>query len=97
VEIRRLCFCRISKPGGKSGKLACGFLSFPRFPRGVISTALFTLQFSEPSDAPGASSAALVPSSLEPSFFVLGKNRSLLKKILRQDGLGMTISRSVDR
>jgi hypothetical protein len=34
---------------------------------------------------------------LEPSFFVLGKNRSLLKKILRQDGLGMTISRSVDR
>jgi len=68
VEIRGLCFCRISKPGGKSGKLAFGFLSFPRFPRGVISMALFTLQFSERSDAAGASSAALVPSSLEPFF-----------------------------
>jgi len=33
--------CRISKPGGKSGETR--WLSFPRFPGGVISTRAFHL------------------------------------------------------
>src|SRR5215472_13451434 len=59
-------------------------LSFPRFPRGVISTALFTLQFSERSDAAGASSATIVPSSLRASFSFWAKIRAS-SKILHQD------------
>jgi hypothetical protein len=53
-------FCRISKLGGKSGKLVFGFWSFPRFPRGVISTALFISSSSERRDAEGAFVAASV-------------------------------------
>jgi hypothetical protein len=96
VEIRRLVFAGFPSPVERVENSTFGFWSFPRFPRGVISTAVFTLQFSEPSDAAGASSAALVPFSLELPFSFWAKNRSLLKKILRQDGPGTTISRSVD-
>jgi len=42
---------RISKPGGKRGKLALVFGVFHAFPRGVISTALFLSSSSERSDA----------------------------------------------
>jgi hypothetical protein len=66
-------FCRISKPGGKSGKLALGFWSFPRFPRGVISTALFTLQFSERTDALARPAPPWFLLRLGASFFVLGQ------------------------
>ena len=62
----------------------------------AISTALFTLQFSERSDAAGASSATIVPSSLRASFSFWAKSEASSKKILRQDGPGTTISRSVD-
>ena len=48
----------------KEWKTRFGFLSFPRFPRGVISTALFISEFSERSDAEGAFIAALLFSSL---------------------------------
>ena len=46
----------------KSGAFV--FLSFPRFPRGVIATALFISEFSERSDAEGVFIAALLFSSL---------------------------------
>jgi hypothetical protein len=50
-----------------------GFWSFPRFPRGVISTALFISQFSERSDADGAFIAALVLASFWLLFSFLAK------------------------
>jgi hypothetical protein len=87
-------FGRITKPGGKRGKLAFGFLSFPRFPRGVISTALCLSPFSERSDAEVAFIAAEVLSWL--LFSLLARIRSFLTKILRQDGRGATISRPLD-
>ena len=48
----------------KEWKTRFGFLSFPRFPWGVISTALFISEFSERSDAEGVFIAALLFSSL---------------------------------
>jgi hypothetical protein len=52
----------------KEGETRFGFWSFPRFPRGVISTALFISQFSERSDVDGAYIAALVLSSFLAPF-----------------------------
>jgi len=51
VGIRRFCFLPDFQARWKEWKTRFGFLSFPRFPRGVISTALFIFQLPERSDA----------------------------------------------
>jgi len=55
------------------------FLSFPRFPRGVISTALLISSSSERSDA---AIGSLFLSSFLAFFFVLGQNLTLTLKNL---------------
>jgi len=74
VEIQRSCFWLDFQARWKEWKTRFGFLSFPRFPRGGISTALFTSWFSERSDAEGVSVAALAHASLSTPFFSLGQN-----------------------
>ena len=74
MGIRRFCFLPDFQARWKEWKTRFGFLSFPRFPRGVISTALFVSLCSERSDAARALVAALLLSSFSASFFVLGQN-----------------------
>src|SRR5215472_3865522 len=84
-----LGFCRISKPGGKRGKLAWGFGVFLAF-HGASFPPRFSSRCSR--------------SAATPTFFLLGRLFSLwatirggLTKILRQDGSGTTISRTLDQ
>ena len=51
MEIRRFWFWPDFRARGKEWKTRLWFLSFPLFPRGVISTALLLSSFSERSDA----------------------------------------------
>ena len=96
-EIRRSVFGRIFQARWKEWKTRLGVLSFPRFPRGVISTALFISSFSERSDAGRALVAAWPLSSFAGLFSFSARIGPLLKKILRQDRLGATILLSLGR
>jgi hypothetical protein len=74
-EIRRLGFWPDFQARGKEWETRWG--SFPRFPRGVISTALFIASFSERSDAGRAPVATLLLSSFSGSYVVLDENSEL--------------------
>jgi hypothetical protein len=72
------------------------FFSFPRFPRGGISTALFISPCSERSDAADAFNAASAPPCFWAPFLVLGHHLKFPPKISRQNGPESTIERSLD-
>jgi hypothetical protein len=76
VEIRCLWFLPDFQARWKEWKTRFWFWSFPRFPRGVISTALFLSPFSERSDAEVAFIAAEFLSPWAP-FFAFGQNPKL--------------------
>jgi len=82
VEIRRFGFWPDFQARWKEWEIRLGFLSFPGFPRGVISTGLFVSSFSERSDADRALAAALLLSSFCDPFFVLGQNLTFPHKNL---------------
>ena len=69
MEIRRLGFLPDFQARWKEWKTRSGFLSFPRFPRGVISTALFLSAFSERRDAGRALVAAWASPLLRQPIF----------------------------
>jgi hypothetical protein len=95
VEIRRLCLLPDFQARWEEGETRFGFGSFPRFPRGVISTALSIWPLSERSDAKGTFvTASVFP--LGAHFSFSAKIWPFPSKIWRQDRPGATIPRSLD-